>query len=198
MMLESLGLSVGTIKLTLDGPIYAPGELVTGVVRLELTHPVQARGLIIGLNARQRSVGLQPGQQGLQFSYRNDKVWDFQVEADGEREYRPGETKRFEFLLPHDAAQPHFTPPGGFIGDVARALSYLTNVKRFPLEWRVSAFLERPWALNPKGEVQLQVGEAALKATVKRKRTTRPKPKAKKKTMTTSRPKRKPAKRETE
>lgn len=157
MFLEALGLSVGELHLTLDERVYRPGETITGTVRLELTESSPAKRLVVGLLARQRAVGLAPGQQGLQLSYRNDKVWDFHFEVDGPRLYRPKETARFELLIPLEAADTNFTPPGGLLGDVAQALSFLSNVKRFPLEWKVYAFLDRPWQLNPKGEVQLQL-----------------------------------------
>ncbi|MDP1830334.1 MAG: hypothetical protein Q8L48_44125 [Archangium sp.] len=157
MFLEALGLSVGELHLTLDEKIYRPGETITGTVRLDLNESSPAKRLVVGLLARQRAVGLAPGQQGLQLSYRNDKVWDFHFDVDGPRLYRPKETARFELLIPLEATDTNFSPPEGLLGDVARALSFLSNVKRFPLEWKVYAFLDRPWQLNPKGEVQLQL-----------------------------------------
>ena len=84
-------------------------------------------------------------------------MWDFHFELDGPRIYRPGETAAFELLVPLEATETNFTPPDGLLGDVAQALSFLSNVKRFPLEWKVYAFLDRPCQLNPKGEVQLQL-----------------------------------------
>jgi hypothetical protein len=195
MVLRELGISVGDLQLTLEKQLVSPGELVVGTVKLDLTHPVRAKRLVVGLTARQRAVGLQPGQQGLQLSYRNDKVWDFHLEVDGERDYRPGEVKRFELLVPRDAKQTNFNPPGGLLGEVVQALSFLSNVKRFPLEWRVYAFLDRPWALNPKGEVQLQLRERDEITTPSgRPLTPPPEPKPKLKKKKTTSPKRKPAK----
>lgn len=170
MLLEALGLSVGELHLTLDEKIYRPGETITGTVRLDLTESSPAKRLVVGLLARQRAVGLAPGQQGLQLSYRNDKVWDFHFDVDGPRLYRPKETARFELLLPLEAGDTHFSPPAGLLGDVAQALSFLSNVKRFPLEWKVYAFLDRPWQLNPKGEVQLQLQRPEPATPVKPKR----------------------------
>jgi hypothetical protein len=187
MILEALGLSVGELHLSLDAKVYRPGDLVTGTVHLDLSEPSAAKRLVVGLLARQRAVGLAPGQQGLQLSYRNDKVWDFQFDLDGPRRYRPGETARFELLIPLEATQTNFSPPGGLLGDVAQALSYLSNVKRFPLEWRVYAFLDRPWQLNPKGEVQVQL-RSLEEAPVRAPRKARPTPKR------TSKPKSPPKK----
>jgi hypothetical protein len=190
MILEALGLSVGELHLTLDAKVYMPGELVTGKVRLDLTEASPAKRLVVGLIARQRAVGLAPGQQGLQLSYRNDKVWDFHFDLDGPRLYRPGETANFELLVPLEATETNFTPPEGLLGEVAQALSFLSNVKRFPLEWKVYAFLDRPWQLNPKGEVQLQLRPRDPEPPPKKKPVATPKPKSKKR----SPPKKKPTK----
>jgi len=204
MALRELGISVGDLQLALEKQSFSPGELVVGSVKLDLTHAVRATRLVVGLTARQRAVGVQPGQQGLQLSYRNDKVWDFHLEIDSERDYRPGEVKRFELLVPRDATQTNFNPPGGLLGEVVQALSFLSNVKRFPLEWRVYAFLDRPWALNPKGEVPLQLRDREERTTPSgrpmkppiKKMTTRPPKPAKKTTKT--RAKKKPARRGTD
>jgi hypothetical protein len=206
-MFLALGLSVGELHLTLDAKVYRPGDTITGTVRLELTESSPAKRLVVGLLARQRAVGLAPGQQGLQLSYRNDKVWDFHFEVDGPRLYRPKETARFELLIPLEATDTNFTPPDGLLGDVAQALSFLSNVKRFPLEWKVYAFLDRPWQLNPKGEVQLQLLPAtgtkrppappvrrAQEATTPRGAALKPKLTPKPKSKRRSPPKKKPPK----
>ncbi|MDP3155406.1 MAG: hypothetical protein Q8N23_22215 [Archangium sp.] len=145
------------LLLTLDATSYRPGERVTGTVQLDLPAPAPAKRLVVGLMARQRAVGLPP-HQGLALSYRNDKVWEFELQLDGPRRYRPGETARFELLIPLEAE-------GELPGDVAKALSELSNVKRFPLEWRVFAVLERPWQINPKGEVRLPLAAAETQPT---------------------------------
>lgn len=181
MIREALGLSAGELHLALDAKIHRPGDLVTGTIRLDLSEPSPAKRLVVGLIARQRAVGRAPGQQGLQLSYRNDKVWDFHFDLDGPRRYRPGQTARFELLIPLETDQTNFTPPGGLLGEAAQALSSLSNVKRFPLEWRVYAFLDRPWQLNPKGQVQLQLS-APEPSAVSEPRKRKPTPKRTSKT----------------
>jgi hypothetical protein len=197
------------LHVELDKPTWRPGELVVGRVRLESADPIEASRLVVGLSGRQRAVGLQPGQQSLQLSYRNDKVWDFYLTIDGERAYRPGEQRRFELLVPRSARAKNFEPPGGLLEEVTEALSLLSNVKRFPVDWRIYAFLERPNETNLRGEVVLQLeepdettspsGRALAKPveiqkpvpTLKKKRTTSRKKQPKKKT--TTRAKKKPA-----
>ena len=56
---------------------------------------------------------------------------------------------------------------------MAQAISFLSNVKRFPLEWKVYAFLNRPWQLNPKGEVQVQLHARRPESDVASSRATR-------------------------
>jgi|GEM_PF-4798567 hypothetical protein len=206
MILEALGLAAGSVHVALDRLVVAPGEAVTGTLRLVLAEPVHARRLVVGLTARQRAVGLQPGQRGLQLSYRNDKVYDVQVELSGERDYAPGETVKFSLLVPRDAKQRDFRPPGGLLGDVVQALSFLSNVKRFPLEWKVHATLERPWALNARGEAAFQLGDYArddeatpleghaLKPAVKKKRAIKKTPTTRRAKKAAPKSKKRPAK----
>jgi hypothetical protein len=162
MILKALGLSVGDLHVTLERSEYAPGDRLRGAVRLELTGEVPARRLVVGLRATQRSFGVGLGlrSRGRQVTYSNDKAYEFAKELSGERTYSTGEVLKFELLVPEAGARPQIKPPEGVLGDLTQIAAALTRVYSFPLEWRVFAFLDRPWQLNPTGEAQFQLLEA--------------------------------------
>jgi hypothetical protein len=159
VILEALGLSVGEIHLTLERSEYARGDRIRGELRLALTEEVEAKRLVVGVRAKQRSigVGLDPHRGGRSITYSNDKAFEFAKELSGERVYRDGEKVPFELLMPADGARPPIKLPEGVLGDITQIVAALASVHRFPLEWRVFAFLDRPWQLNPKGEAQFQL-----------------------------------------
>ncbi|MHB8876178.1 MAG: vacuolar protein sorting-associated family 26 protein [Myxococcaceae bacterium] len=170
-MLDTLGLGVGALHLEFAGRVFRPGELIRGTVRLDLTEPVPAKRLVVGLDAKQRVVGISPasGSAGG-LSYRRDTVFDFHVDLDGERTYEPGETHRFELMVPENASETSCGLPGGTLGEVAQVISFLSSTKRFPLEWRVFAFLDRPWRFNVKAEAPIQLTQPAEAPAAKKRR----------------------------
>ncbi len=179
MILDALGLSVGTLRLEFEERLFRPGDFIRGKVLLALTEEVPARRLVVGLDARQRAVGLSPGSSnGVSLSYRHDTVWDFHQDLDGERTYRAGEAFPFRLMVPERALETSFGLPAGTLGDVAQVISFLSPTKRFPLEWRVYAFLDRPWNFNVKSDVpvQLRAGKTvAAKRVAKKARPAKPK-----------------------
>lgn len=160
VILKALGLSVGEIHVTLERTEYARGDRIKGELRLSLTEEVEAKRLVVGVRAKQRAIGISPSsQRGMSVSYSNDKAFEFFKELSGERTYLDGETAKFELLMPTDGTRPTIKMPEGVLGDLTSVIAALASVHRYPLEWRVFAFLDRPWALNPKGEAQFQLIE---------------------------------------
>lgn len=147
--------SKGELRLSLTQAWHRPGEPIRGVVHVDLRGPTSARRLVVGLVARQRSVGQQAG--GLLVTFRNDVVWEHQLELDGPRRYHPREAAAFALPLPLEAAQGDACPPGPRHDEAVRALAPLAHVRRFPLEWRVYAFLDRPWHLSPRAQQVLSL-----------------------------------------
>lgn len=146
----------GTLRLSLEQATHQPGEPVKGVLHVDLREPTSARRLVVGLVAWQRAVGRHPG--GLLLGYRNDKVWEHQVELDGPRRYHPNEAVGFSLPLPPEASLGDLRP---VLDEAKRALAVLSEVHRFPLEWRVAAFLDRPWHLSPRAEQVLSLTSPA-------------------------------------
>jgi len=169
MILDALGIRVGTLRLDFEERLFRPGDFIRGKVRLDLTGEVPARRLVIGLDAQQRAVGVSPNlNNGVSLSYRHDTVWDFHQDLDGERTYRKGEAFAFKVMVPERALETSFGLPTGTLGDVAQVISFLSPTKRFPLEWRVYAYLDRPWNFNVKTEVPVQLRGAKPSAPKQR------------------------------
>lgn len=161
-MLDALGLVPGKLTLDVKGRTFAPGDAIRGRVTLQLAEEGEARRLVVMLEAKQRAVGLAPGRRGIALSYRKDKVWKFELELDGERVYRTGLTYPFELMVPDGALEATFGQ---------NLLDTLTANHRFPLEWSVSAFLDRPWKLNVKASVDVQVVSRPKRAPPKKRAT---------------------------
>ncbi len=158
-MLDALGLVPGKLTLDVKGRTFAPGDAIRGRVTLQLAEEGEARRLVVVLEAKQRAVGLAPGRRGIALSYRKDTVWKFELELDGERVYRSELTYPFELMVPEGALETTFGQ---------NLLDTLTANHRFPLEWSVSAFLDRPWKLNVKASVDVQVVSRPKRAPPKK------------------------------
>lgn len=178
-MLDALGLVPGKVTLDVKGRTFAPGDAIRGRVTLSLQESSEARRFVVMLEAKQRAVGLAPGRKGLALSYQKNTVWKFELNVDGERVYRDGLTYPFELMVPDGALEPTF---GQGLLDV------LTATHRFPLEWSVTAILDRPWKLNLKASVDVQV-MARPKPVVKKRA---PKPRTAKSKTKPKTPKAKP------
>lgn len=152
----------GELRLSLEQAWHRPGEPVQGVVHVDLKEPTSARRLVVGLVARRRAVGQQAG--GLLLTFRDDKVWEHAVELDGPRRYHPREAARFSLPLPLEAGRDDGSPPGPLRDEAERALAALAHVRRFPVAWRVYAFLDRPWHLSPRAAQGLSLTPPASSA----------------------------------
>jgi hypothetical protein len=150
-MLDVLAIGVGELQIKLKQVDFQLGDTIHGLVRVRLTEKLDAKRLVVGLEARQRTVGLHDNT----VSYSNGKVWRFEKELCGEGKNLK-RAKRFELKIPEDLERAG-PPPDNMLGDVAQVLSFLSPNKRFPLEWHVFAFLDRPWKFNVKAKVPITV-----------------------------------------
>lgn len=150
-MLDLLGIGVGRLTLELDEVDLVLGDTVRGLATLELTEPLEARRLVVGVEASQRVVSTS--QNGI--GYRRDKVWRFEKQLKGEGTFSKLKS-RFSLKLPEELWSSGQVPPG-VLGDMAQVLSFFTKAKRFPLEWSVFGFLDRPWKVNVKASVPITV-----------------------------------------
>lgn len=157
-MLDVLGIGVGTATLTLDAVELELGQTVKGTLVLKLTEPIDAKRLVVGVEAKQRVVSTTR-DNGI--GYSNNTVWRFEKELAGEGRFH--ELKRkFTLKLPTGLGQASGAPEG-VLGEIAQVVSFLSTSKRFPLEWAVFAFLDRPWKVNVKARVGIMVSATSPK-----------------------------------
>lgn len=158
-MLEWIGIGLGRIDLALERDDFVAGDLVRGRLSLRLKEPVPARGLHVGVRARQRRLERHVTRGGgPTLSYSRHKVWEFtrRLAAEGVFEVADHD---FELRLPDDVFRGMIEPPPGMLGEVARAVSFLAGSARFPLEWEVFGRLDIPFRLDVHGEASIVVGE---------------------------------------
>jgi len=164
-MLDVLGIGVGRLTLELDGDVdFTLGDTLRGVARLELTEPTEAKRLVVGVEASQRVVTSGANTIG----YRRDRVWRFEKQLKGEGTFSKLKA-RFTLKLPEEPWSSGQVPPG-VLGDMAQVLSFFTPTKRFPLEWSVFGFLDRPWKVNVKASVPITVSMPVPRPKKKRAR----------------------------
>jgi hypothetical protein len=157
-MLEFFGIGVGSIDIQLERFAFCPGDAIRGQLVLALRAPQSARGVVVGLRARQKVVDRYRAPHENVLSYRNETVWEFKRELAGAGVYGEGRYP-FELVVPGDVFATPVVPPPGLLGDVARAVSFLRREKRFPLQWHVFAAVSRPFKLDLKRKVDVVVTE---------------------------------------
>jgi len=157
-MLEFLGIGLGTLEIQLDRFSFVPGEKITGRLSFKLKEPTAARGVVVGVRARQRVIERNRSSQGTSTSYRNDVVWKFERNLAGEDVYTDGSFP-FELVIASDVFHDRVDPPPGTLGDIARVVSFLSPSKRMPLEWEVYGHVDLPWKVNVSKKVSIVVTE---------------------------------------
>jgi hypothetical protein len=153
-VLDVLAIGVGSLAIELDAVDYTLGNTVKGSLKLALEVPEEAKRLVVGVEARQRVVTAS----NQVVSYRRDTAYRFERELKGEGKFKTLK-RRFTLKLPQDLERSGQTPSGP-LGDLVQIVSFLSPTKRFPLEWAVFAFLDRPWRVNLKARVPITVSFA--------------------------------------
>jgi hypothetical protein len=125
-----------------------------------LNEPTPARRVAVGIYAKQRTVTVgRSGAQGPTIGHSSAWVYRFEQALSGEDLYTSG-AHDFELVIPSNALAGFGTqPPAGTLGDVVRAISFLSPTKHFPLEWEVRAFVDVPFKINPKAKASITVTE---------------------------------------
>lgn len=165
-MLEILGIGVGKMTLELDELDYTLGDTIRGALTLQLTEPMEAKRLVVGVEASMRIISTRQDSVG----HRRDTAWKFEKELKGEGRFSRLKTK-FTLKLPQSLEQSGQLPDT-LLGDMAQVMSFFTPTKRFPLEWAVFAFLDRPWKVNVKARVPITVSQRVKAKAKKSKRKT--------------------------
>lgn len=164
-MLDLLGIGVGKMTLELDEVDYTLGDTIRGRLKLELTEPLEAKRLVVGVEASQRVISTRQDAIG----YRRDTAWRFEKQLKPQGRFSTLKVP-FTLKLPQ-ALEQSGQLPDTLLGDMAQVMSFLTPTKRFPLEWSVFGFLDRPWKVNVKARVPITVSQPVKKKRAPRRKT---------------------------
>jgi len=152
------GLGKKQIEITLEKYNYSPGETIAGKVTLKLKNPVQANQLRVALIGERvtRKLGMI-SSRGTHPEHEVPYIYNFQMPLDGEKEYVEGEYN-FGIKIPANILQATPTAPGGVIGDVAKAVRFLSGTTT-RISWYVRATLDIPKKMDISSKnVQINIG----------------------------------------
>ena len=149
-----VGIGIGTMSIRLVRTVHEPGDIVRGRLQMTLPEPLEARRLVVGIRARQRYYEIRRDAHGNRRREQRERdVYSFESELDGAHAYS---SEGFDFRLGVPGRRAP-TMPSGLLGDVATVLGALKNTRREPLRWSIYGFLDRPWKVNLKCSVALNV-----------------------------------------
>jgi hypothetical protein len=160
-MLSFLGIGLGKVDLSLDRVVFKPGDTIRGRMKFSLKEPTPARRLAVGLYGKQRAISTSIGSGGVRtVGHRVDEVYKFEHVIAGEDLYTHGD-HGFEIVIPSYvlSGARGVDAPQGTLGDVVRAISFLSPQKQVPVEWEIRAFVDLPFKLNPKSSRSITITE---------------------------------------
>jgi len=146
---------VGSLELMLVKQGFTAGEIVHGRLVLKLKEPVEAKRLVVGVEAmQQRTSWTSDGRGGRTRTRETVTVHRFEHPLDGKRLYRD---EAFDFHVPLPGNDKPIDLPSGVLGDVARFVGAVAAATQEPVHWRVFGFLDIPWKANLKGHADIVV-----------------------------------------
>lgn len=155
----------GKINLTLERTHFEPGEIISGTINLSLKKPVQARGISISMIGEERSSSTSIGMgKGVSNSYRQQKVYDFKQDLDGEKEYVSGQEYSFEMKIPDDILNltPQIPEIPGVAGNalklVQAAATMTGGMRRIRVKWYLKAKLDVPGGVDISKKADIIIG----------------------------------------
>ena len=140
---KTAGIGVGEVAIELDKYKLAPGDSVTGTIKLVLSEEVEAERLVVALVGTLRGDG------------DDETFFELETELAGAQTYADG-SYPFDIQIPADAIAPTESSQG-FIGDLAKTVEALASGSKRPAKWRVIAGLEIPWKRNIVSKVDITI-----------------------------------------
>jgi hypothetical protein len=154
-LLKSVGIGLGDMQLSINGPYFHYGDTISGRVVYSLNSPTQIKRLVAGVLATQKVYRPGVDAQGKPMRVRDVRtVYRFEVELGGGQETTGGDVS-FEMHLPPPPPDPQL--PQNLLGDLARVGSFLMTLDS-PVTWVVYSKLEIPWNVGLRRQVDISVG----------------------------------------
>ncbi len=151
----------GKIEISLPKARFNPGEDISGIATLTLKKPTKARKFTVSFIGDQKITQ----RLGTDRSTRHVRIYEFEHQLDGEREYTEG-TYQFDIKIPEDileqekAAQlPEAEGKLGTALKVAESFAAMAVTKR--TYWFLMARLDIPWGKDLNENIQMTIEESS-------------------------------------
>jgi hypothetical protein len=149
----------GKIDIAIPKTNFNPGEVISGIATLTMKKTAKARKFTVSLIGEQKITQAM----GTSRSTRNVRIYDFEQQLDGEKEYKEGGVYPFEMKIPDDILEQQKTPQmpqmegklGTALG-IAQSLAGRGITKR--TSWYLIARLDIPLGTDIKEKVQITIG----------------------------------------
>jgi len=147
----------GKIDIAVPKTNFVAGEIISGIATLNMKKRAKASDFTISLICEQKIKEMR----GTSRSTRTDRIYEFEQQLDGEKEYEGSGTYTFEIKVPEDVLDQQSRMPQleGTLGtalSIAQSLTGMGATKR--TSWYLLARLDIPWGTDIKEKVQITVG----------------------------------------
>lgn len=149
--------SKGNIDIAVPKTNFSTGEVISGIATLNMKKRAKASDFTISLICEQKI----KERRGTSRSSRTDRIYEFEQQLDGEKEYEGSGTYTFEIKVPEDVLDQQSLMPQleGTLGtalSIAQSLTGMGVTKR--TSWYLLARLDIPWGADIKEKVQITIG----------------------------------------
>ena len=146
----------GKIEVAIAKTHFAPGDTISGKVTLTIKKPVAAKELgvwLIGERTTTSGGGLAGGDRKTE----KQRVYDFKVSLDGEKEYDKDGEYPFEIKIPADILNIGGPQLGGAAGQAIKIAQVVTGGGS-STRWHLQAKLDIPRGIDVKKDVDITIG----------------------------------------
>jgi hypothetical protein len=165
--MEAAMFGKGKMQITLPKTHYLPGEIISGDIKFELKKPVKARQVSVSLigELKSRRVGSLSGDRySSSTSTQVVRIYEFEQQLDGEREYSGGGNYHFEMKIPADilSAQSQMPEMEGVLGTgikIVQAAAAMTGAIPYQqTRWYLAAKLDIPGGMDVSKNADIAIG----------------------------------------
>jgi hypothetical protein len=146
----------GKIEVAITKTHFAPGDTISGKVTLTIKKPVTAKEVSVSLIG-ERTTTSGGGLAGGDRKQEKQRVYDFKVSLDGEKEYDKGGEYPFEIKIPADILNVGGPQLGGAAGQAIKIAQVVTGGGS-STKWRLQAKLDIPRGIDVKKDVDVTIG----------------------------------------
>ncbi len=146
----------GKIEVAVPGTHFAPGDTIAGKVTLTIKKPVAAKEVSVSLIG-ERTTTHGGGLAGGDRRQEKERVYDFKVSLDGEKEYSQGGEYPFEIKIPADILNVGGPQLEGAVGQAVKIAQVVAGGGS-STKWHLQAKLDIPRGIDVKKDVDITIG----------------------------------------